>query len=126
MIIAQFYRGKFAEGDAVCAQRGQKLCVLIFAEDIFAGIYHHAGREIGRDERGDVAQLPPLIFRKPRGRGARSIAKHIFAEVEEHLLRGQEVHIVHAAIQERRAELYGCAHAEFLAELRLRRKAGEK
>lgn len=100
--------------------------MLVFTQDIAAGIYDEAGREIGRDQRGDVAQLLPLIFFDILSSSARRILEHMPAEAEYHLFCGEHVHIVHAAVEYGRAELKDRAHAELLLNVGLVADAGER
>ena len=126
MVVFQAHGGELRKGHAAVFERGQQRRVLVFTQDIAAGIYDEAGREPGRDQRGDVAQLLPLIFFDILSSSARRILEHMPAEAEYHLFCGEHVHIVHAAVEYGRAELKGRAHAELLLNVGLVADAGER
>ena len=126
MVVFQAHGGELRKGHAAVFERGQQRRVLVFTQDIAAGISDEAGREPGRDQRGDVAQLLPLILFDILRSSARRILEHMPAEAEYHLFCGEHVHIVHAAVEYGRAELKGRAHAELLLNVGLVADAGER
>ena len=125
MVVARAGCTEHLGGHAAFFERGQQRLRLPAAQRVAAGIGHEGLRKARRDEPRDVEKFAPFVSSLLFVRYARYIAEDIFAQPEYHFAARELYHVVDAAVEQHRAELYARRRAEAGLQLPVIRNACE-